>query len=110
MEKYIEATGKTEEAAIQAGLTQLGLDRDDVSVELLERAKTGFLGIGSCPARVRITYQAPDEPAPQPEEQPAPAPKATPTPKAAPAAEAPAAAQEPEETAPRAVEIGRAHV
>ena len=62
MEKFIEVTGKTEDAAIAAGLAQLGLDRDDVSVEILERAKTGFLGIGSCPARVKLTYQAPDEP------------------------------------------------
>ena len=64
MEKYIEVTGKTEDAAIAAGLSQLGLDRDEVSVEVLERAKSGFLGIGSCPARVKLTYQAPDEPAP----------------------------------------------
>ena len=62
MEKFIEVTGRTEDAAIAAGLAQLGLDRDDVSVEILERAKTGFLGIGSCPARVKLTYQAPDEP------------------------------------------------
>jgi spoIIIJ-associated protein len=62
MEKYIEVTGKTEDAAIAAGLSQLGLDRDEVSVEVLERAKSGFLGIGSCPARVKLTYQAPDEP------------------------------------------------
>ena len=105
MEKYIEATGKTEEAAIQAGLKQLGLDRDDVSVELLERAKTGFLGIGSSPARVRITYQAPDEPAPvaepAPAATPAPAAAEAPVKKAAPApAEAPAKA---EAKAPRTV-------
>ena len=62
MEKYIEITGKTEEAAIAAGLAQLGLDRDDVSVEILERPKSGFLGIGSTPARVKLTYEAPDEP------------------------------------------------
>lgn len=68
MEKYIEVTGKTEDAAIAAGLSQLGLDRDEVSVEVLERAKSGFLGIGSCPARVKLSYQAPDEPA---EEAPA---------------------------------------
>ena len=36
---------------------QLGLSRDDVSVEVLERAKTGFLGIGSSPAKVKLTYQ-----------------------------------------------------
>ena len=47
MEKYIEVTAKTEDEAIAKGLAQLGLDRDDVSVEILERCKTGFLGIGS---------------------------------------------------------------
>ena len=62
MLKYIETTGKTEEAAIQAALDKLGMDRDDVSVEILERAKTGFLGIGSTPAKVKVTYEAPDEP------------------------------------------------
>ena len=53
---YIDVTGKTEEEAIRKGLEQLGMDRDDVSVEILERAKNGFLGIGSNPARVRLTY------------------------------------------------------
>ncbi len=69
MEKFIEVTGKTEEEALAKGLAQLGLDRDDVSVEILERGKTGFLGIGSVPAKVKLTYEGPDEP-----EQPAPAP------------------------------------
>ena len=53
---YIDVTGKTEEEAIHKALEQLGMDRDDVSVEILERAKSGFLGIGSSPARVRVTY------------------------------------------------------
>ena len=57
---YIEVTGKTEDEAIQKALAQLGLDRDDVSVEILERAKSGFLGMGGKPARVRVTY-GPDE-------------------------------------------------
>ena len=62
MLKWIESTGRTEDAAIEAALAKLGMDRDEVSVEILERAKTGFLGIGSCPAKVKVTYEAPDEP------------------------------------------------
>ncbi|MDE6840678.1 MAG: Jag N-terminal domain-containing protein, partial [Oscillospiraceae bacterium] len=62
MLKYMEFTAKTEDEAIAKGLTHLGLDRDDVSVEILERGKTGFLGIGSVPAKVKLTYVAPDEP------------------------------------------------
>ena len=73
MLKWIESTGKSEEAAIEAALQKLGMDRDEVSVEVLERAKSGFLGIGSCPAKVKVTYEAPDEP-----ETPAPVEEATP--------------------------------
>ena len=69
MLKWIESTGKSEEAAIEAALQKLGMDRDEVSVEILERAKSGFLGIGSCPAKVKVSDEAPDEP----EERPAPA-------------------------------------
>ena len=56
MIKFIDVTGKTEDEAIQSALAQLKMDRDDVSVEILERAKAGFLGIGSAPARVRVSY------------------------------------------------------
>ena len=61
MRQFIDVTGKTEDEAIQNALRQLGLDRDDVSVEILERAKSGFLGLGSCPAKVRVSYEVPDE-------------------------------------------------
>ncbi len=57
MIKWIEVTGKTEQIAIDSGLEQLGLDRDDVSVEILERAKSGFLGIGATPAKVKMSYE-----------------------------------------------------
>ena len=63
---YIDVTGKTEEEAIRKGLEQLGMDRDDVSVEILERAKNGFLGIGSNPARVRLTYGPEEAPVAEP--------------------------------------------
>ena len=56
MIKFIDMTGKTEDEAIRRALEQLGLERDDVSVEILERAKSGFLGIGGSPATVRAIY------------------------------------------------------
>ena len=96
---YIDVTGKTEEEAIAKALEQLGMDRDEVSVEILERAKSGFLGIGSNPARVRVSYGpeeagldetepvVPVKPAkpvkseqPKAEKKPAPQPKAQPKP------------------------------
>lgn len=82
---YIDVTGKTEEEAIRKALQQLQMDRDDVSVEILERAKSGFLGIGSSPARVRVTYgqEEPEAPAAtvQPEKKPEKKPEPKPQPK-----------------------------
>ena len=63
MEKFIVTTGKTIELAIEAALSQLKLDRDSVSVEVIRNARSGFLGIGASPAEVKVTYEAPDEPA-----------------------------------------------
>lgn len=60
--KFIDVTGKTEDEAVASALAQLGLDRDDVSVEILERARKGFLGLGASPAKVRVTYEVPEEP------------------------------------------------
>ena len=84
MLKYIEVTGKNEDEAIAKGLAQLGLDRDDVSLEILERGRTGFLGIGSVPAKVKLTYEVPDEPKPQPGPEPSPEPKPRPAARPAP--------------------------
>ena len=70
--KFIDVTGKTEDEAVASALAQLGLDRDDVSVEILERAKKGFLGIGASPAKVRVTYEVQEEPVKAaPEKKPA---------------------------------------
>ena len=55
--RYIDVTGKTEEEAVRKALEQLHLERDDVSLEILERSKSGFLGIGSSPAKVRVRYE-----------------------------------------------------
>lgn len=61
MIKTLEKSGRTEDDAILAALKELGLDRDDVSVEIVARAKSGFLGIGASPAIVRVSYEVPDE-------------------------------------------------
>lgn len=60
MEKTIVTTGKTIDLAIEAALAQLNLDRDSVSVTVLQQAKAGFLGFGAQPAKVQVTYEAPD--------------------------------------------------
>ena len=102
--KYLDMTGKTEEEAISRALAQLGLDRDEVSVEILERAKSGFFGIGASPAKVRVTYGLEE---PEIEVAPKAAPVApekkpeAPKPQANPALEKPA--EKPAEKKPQAV-------
>ena len=102
MIKYLEKSARTEDAAVAEALKELGLDRDDVSVEILERAKSGFLGIGASPARVRVSYEVPDEepaPAPVKSEAPKAEPKARPEKKAAPKPVVKAVAVNPDEPA-----------
>ncbi len=60
MTKSIEVSGKTEDEAIASALQQLGVTRDEVSVEIIERAKSGFLGLGASPALVRVSYEVRD--------------------------------------------------
>ena len=57
MEKYIITTGKSIELAISNALAELRMDREDVSVEVLENARSGFLGIGASPAKVKVTSE-----------------------------------------------------
>ena len=102
MEKSIVTTGKTIDLAIEAALSQLALDRDSVSVQVLAQAKAGFLGFGAAPAKVQVTYEAPDPKPEAPKSALGAAsrsakPKAKP---AAPKAEAPKAEPKPE--APKA--------
>lgn len=60
MEKTIVSTGKTIDLAVEAALNQLGLDRDSVSVMVLQQAKSGFLGFGAQPAKVQLSYEVSD--------------------------------------------------
>lgn len=63
-----EFSGKTTDEAIAEGLRQLGLQRDDVEIEILSRGSRGILGFGSEPAVVRIiprrSMPAADTPSP----------------------------------------------
>lgn len=91
MQKSIEMTGATRDIAIEKALAFLQMDRDDVSVEVLDNGKKGFLGIGATDAKIRVTYEVPDEELVKAEPQPAP--------KAAPAAPKAEAAPKPEKKA-----------
>jgi len=96
MRDFIDVTGKNEDEAISKALAQLGMDRDDVSVEVLERAKSGFLGLGACPAKIRV-YYGPEEEEPVIPPPPEPAPVMKP---AEPVAERAEEAKKPRRTAP----------
>ena len=90
MEKSIITTGKTIDEAVETALAQLGLTRDDVTYQVISLPKSGFFGIGAVPAKVQVTYEAPDlKPA---------APKADAAPRAEKKAEA---VSKPETAAPR---------
>jgi len=69
MEKTIITSGKTIDLAVEAALTQLGLERDDITYQVLALPKAGFLGFGAQPAKVQVTYEVPD-PVPAAPEKP----------------------------------------
>ena len=69
MEKSIITSGKTIELALEAALTQLGLERDDITYQVIALPKAGFLGFGAQPAKVQVTYEVPD-PVPAAPEKP----------------------------------------
>ena len=101
-----EATGKTVDEARAKACALLGVQADDlnVSYEVLEMPqKTGFLGLKTTPAKVRVSVEEPDVPAaPVVEEkvEPEVKPVVEETPAEEPKAEEPAAAPVAEETAP----------
>ena len=85
-----EATGKTVDEARAKACALLGVQADDlnVSCEVLEMPqKTGFLGLKTTPAKVRVSVEEPDAPAEAPVE-------------AAPAVEEKSPAEQPVEAAP----------
>jgi len=61
----VEASGKNVAEAIAAALAQLGLNREDVDVEILNPGRSGLLGLGAEEARVRITARTAPPPSPE---------------------------------------------
>ena len=120
-----ESTGKTVDEARAKACALLGVQADDlnVSYEVLEMPqKTGFLGLKTTPAKVRVSVELPDAPAAapakpvaeQPVETAAPVQETAPVAEevpaavaepAAPAAEQTSAAQQPAEAAEEAEEV-----
>ena len=122
-----ESTGKTVDEAFAKACALLGVQAEDenVSREVLEYPqKTGFLGLKTTPAKVRVSVELPDAPAAapakpvevvaeQPVETAAPVQETAPVEEetsaveepAAPAAEQTPAAQQPAETAEEAEEV-----
>lgn len=94
-----ESTGKTVDEARAKACALLGVQADDmnVSYEVLEMPqKTGFLGLKTTPAKVRVSVEEPDAPAAAPA-KPVEVVAEQPVEPAAPAAEQSPAAEEAEE-------------
>ena len=116
-----ESTGKTVDEARAKACALLGVQADDlnVSYEVLEMPqKTGFLGLKTTPAKVRVSVELPDAPAAapakqvepvaeQPVEAAAPVQETAPVAEQTPAVEESAApaAEQPAETAEEAEEV-----
>ncbi len=53
----VEIQADTVEEAISKGLEELGVGKDDVSVEILEKGGRGLFGLGGHPARVKLVLK-----------------------------------------------------
>lgn len=53
--KVTEKNGKTVEEAVSAALKELGIEREDAEIEIIEEGSKGFLGLGSKDAVVKVT-------------------------------------------------------
>ena len=63
MANVIEKTGKTIEEAIQAAVAELGVDKSDVEVEVLETPTKRLFGLlGETPAKIRATVKISEPP------------------------------------------------
>lgn len=56
MRKSIIKQAKNKEEAVKLALEEIGKNRSEVEIEVIEEGSTGFLGLGSKDAIIRITY------------------------------------------------------
>lgn len=57
MKKEQIATGKTVDAAVEKGAAALGVPVNQVTYEILQEPKRGFLGFGEMPAKVKVVFE-----------------------------------------------------
>lgn len=53
--KSVEAVGKTYEEALASALNSLGVEKDQVEIQVLEEGTKGFLGFGAKPTKIKVT-------------------------------------------------------
>ncbi len=70
----LEMIAPTIEEAIADGLAELGLSKNDVTIETLDEGSKGILGIGQRHARVLLTVKSEEDKAPPQERERAPRP------------------------------------
>jgi spoIIIJ-associated protein len=69
----LDVSAKTVEEAIEQGLAQAGLTRDQVEIEIIKEGKRGVFGIGAEEAQIRLSLKK--QPAPTPVQPANPAPQ-----------------------------------
>lgn len=68
MADTVEIEGGNVDEAIEAALKKLGVSRDDVEIEVLDKPSKGLLGLGAKEAKVRVWLKGTDAPAQQPDD------------------------------------------
>jgi spoIIIJ-associated protein len=72
-EQAIEATGEDVDSAIATGLARLGIQRDEVEIEVLDQGSRGVFGLGARAAHVRLMPKSKPQAPPVSETRPEPA-------------------------------------
>ncbi|MBQ9544830.1 MAG: Jag N-terminal domain-containing protein, partial [Clostridia bacterium] len=57
MTKTLEVSAKTVEDAIDLACGKLQKKKEDLTIEVIEQPKKGFLGMGSSDAKIRVSYE-----------------------------------------------------